>query len=366
MHDRERQIDNAVINLLASRLAKEKQRQIRREWEGKRCNGDECGKLLRELGEQFSREEKESARSSIMEWKKKGYRLVSLSDCSYPSLLRETYEPPLVLFYKGMLPEDWNSMLLLSIVGTRRPDPSGVEIARNFSSACSLQGICIVSGLAMGIDAAAHAGAIDAASRCGRRNPTIAVLAHGLDTQYPAVNTGLYGRIVDEGGLLITQYEPGEKPFPSRFLERNRIIAGLSRGVVVVQAGRRSGALVTARYALEEGREVMAVPGGINDPRYEASNSLIRDGAHLVRSADDIFDVLGLTPAGGHESDAPPLTEMQQRILKLLRECDSAHYDDLASECGSRALFAHEVLQLELSGMISRRPGNMLALPVGS
>lgn len=308
-----------------------------------------------------SEERRGKARQEIQQWNKKGIGLVDIDNPRYPGALKPIYEAPLVLFYKGEIPKDWQRCPCVGIVGTRRPDHSGLEIAKHFGSSCANAGFCVVSGIAMGIDAAAHEGALDSVLDF----PTIAVLGAGVDTVYPTVNASLYKRILDRGGLLLSQFEPGTKPFPANFLNRNRIIAGLSRSVIVIQASLKSGSLVTARYAMEEGREVMVLPGNVNNPHYEGSNALIRDGAHLVRNIDDVCEVFGLDVEHGVKAgNAPrvPFSVAQQKIIDTLRQAESVNYDVLSQSFCNPSAFAHEVLQLELLDIISRKPGNFLAL----
>ncbi len=207
---------------------------------------------------------------------------VSLGDETYPLLLRETKGAPIKMFYRGILPSAKEPTI--AIVGTRKATEEGKIVASKISEELSREGFTVISGLAMGIDSAAHLGALKT------KGKTIAVLANGLKSVYPALNERLASDILENGGSLISEYQPEEPPYQSRFLERNRIIAGLSVATVVIEAPIKSGALTTARFAAEEGRDVFVVPGRVRDKNYEGSHLLIRNGARLVSSSKDILD----------------------------------------------------------------------------
>jgi DNA processing protein len=203
---------------------------------------------------------------------------------AYPPLLKEIQNPPSKLFILGTMPDISNTFI--SIVGTRKATREGLSIARSFARELSVYGCVIVSGLALGIDAAAHEGALDA------RGKTIAVLANGLDSIYPRQHEQLAKRIVDSGGCIISEYPENTPPYPNQFLERNRIVAGVSYATIVVEAPIRSGSIATARLAIESGREVFVVPGPIYNKNYEGSHALLRNGARLVSNTKDILDDL--------------------------------------------------------------------------
>ena len=314
-----------------------------------------------------SSETLEETARQIADWLKNGVGVISVFSQAYPALLARIYNPPVILFYKGEIDCLAADLPALAIVGSRRGDLAGCDIARQMAQRLASYGNCVVSGLALGIDAAAHCGALDA----GGGLPTVAVLGSGLFNVYPAANRPLAEKILAGGGLLLSQFEPNEKPYPVNFLNRNRVIAGLSLGVLVVQATRKSGALATARFALEEGREVLAVPGAIADPRHAGTNNLIRQGAHLISSCDDIFEsVSGLCRSFEIplRSASRPLLEQrpfwgQDGILRFLRENGAVSYDELARLVGEKdPAFASHVVELELSGCIRRLPGNFLEL----
>jgi DNA processing protein len=215
-----------------------------------------------------------------------GVKLVYKNAENYPSLLGEIQNPPLGIYFLGNLPEE--SRPRIAVVGTRKATLEGRMMAREIAKKLSEKGIVIVSGLAMGIDTAAHEGAL--LGNC----PTVAVLARGLDEIYPRQNENLAKKIIEAGGAIISEYPPGTQAFPSRFLERNRIVSGLSMASIIIEAPEESGSLVTARLAAEQGREVMVFPGPAKHPNYQGSHKLIRDGARLVSSVEDILEDLGM------------------------------------------------------------------------
>ncbi|MBI4094274.1 MAG: DNA-protecting protein DprA [Candidatus Liptonbacteria bacterium] len=237
--------------------------------------------------------------------------LLLAEDPLYPPLLKEIPWPPFGIYVRGTLPPA--EVLSVAVVGTRKATEGGRTLAATFARGLAECGIAVVSGLAFGIDAAAHAGALD------RRGVTVAVLATGLDRVYPRSHGQLAERIA-ASGALISEYPPGSPAFPFRFLERNRIVSGLSRGTVIVEAPRASGALATARFALEQNREVMVAPGPAAHPHYYGSHGLIRAGATLVASAEDILETLGL--AADHRSPSSLLFQSpeEELIFRALNE----------------------------------------------
>lgn len=205
-----------------------------------------------------------------------GARAVSFEDAAYPAPLRSLYDPPAVLYVRGTLP-DFEKEPSLSIVGQRRATPRGLETAQRFAHVLSAHGFVIVSGLALGIDSAGHRGALEGPA------PTVAVFGTAIDVCYPAAHNGLLRQILEEGAA-VSEYPPGTHSLPHFFLHRNRIISGLTLGTLVVEAPRHSGSLNTAASAMNQGRDVFAVPGCIDLPEYEGSNALLRDGAILCTS----------------------------------------------------------------------------------
>ncbi len=211
---------------------------------------------------------------------------ISHSDKTYPALLKEIPDAPSSIYVMGSLaPSD---ALAVAIVGTRKATVQGKQLARSIASKLAARGIVIVSGLAIGIDTAAHEGAIEA------KGVSIAILANGLNTIYPAQNKQLADKLIALGGAVISEYAPNTPAFPNQFLARNRIVSGLCVATIVIEAPERSGTLATARFALEQGRDVFVVPGPVGHPNYTGSHKLIRDGARLTTSPEDILEDLGL------------------------------------------------------------------------
>ncbi len=211
-----------------------------------------------------------------------GIKAVSILDEGYPPLLRELHDPPFVLFWRGTLPDPEKP--LVAIVGTRMPTGTGALAAARFGKEFAHAGVPVVSGLARGIDAFAHRGCVEESGK------SIAVLACGLDRIYPRSNAILAGRLLESGGCLIGEYPPGEEPLKFRFPERNRIIAGLARSVVVIEAPEKSGALITADFALEQGKDLFVFSGTLDSPRGAGTKRLAFDGAPAVSSAHEVLD----------------------------------------------------------------------------
>ena len=286
-----------------------------------------------------------------------GHHILTLDDPAYPELLRSIDTPPPVLYVMGD-PEVLRHPGI-GIVGSRNPTPSGREIAFDFARELAGYGLCITSGLAMGIDTAAHKGALKA------DGITIAVAATGLDRVYPSSNRGLAHQIVEQGAL-ISEFPIGTEVRAGHFPRRNRIISGLSLGTLVVEAALRSGSLITARLAMEQGREVLAIPGSINNPLARGCHQLLREGARLVESAADILEELAdRIPAPSlpekPEKDLPTNPdELDQDHANLLEKMgyDPISIDQLVQHCG---LTAEEVssmlLIMELEGRVAALPG---------
>lgn len=252
--------------------------------------------------------------------------IINEKDSRYPALLKEIPNPPKKIYILGELPlEPPAGGPKIAIVGTRKATGQGRIIAKKLAEKLANLGIIIVSGLAMGIDTAAHEGAVVANGK------TIAVLANGLDKIYPAQNENLAGKILELNGAIISEYEPKTPAYENQFLERNRIVSGLSIATIVIEAPERSGSLVTARLAAEQGREVFVFPGPTNHPNYAGSHKLIRDGARLVGSVEDIIEDLGdKIPKSKFQNSnksqiqnlkLQKLTDENQRlILKIIQE----------------------------------------------
>ncbi len=294
-----------------------------------------------------------------MAWAEQGLcHILRINDDSYPLLLKEISDPPPVLFVRGSLPVI--SSLQLAMVGSRNPSPVGKKIADDFSRHMTMTGLTITSGLALGIDAASHQGALDV------KGKTVAVTGTGLDRVYPARHKRLAEMILDGGGALVSEFPPGTKAHASNFPRRNRIISGLSLGVLVVEAAINSGSLITARLALEQGREVFAIPGSIHNPLAKGCNGLIRQGAKLVETAQDVIDELDQYRG---EREIAPCLEATESLEK--EEIDAAHQkllqyigyeptsvDVLTAEMGERVeVISSMLLVLELKGIVSSAPG---------
>jgi DNA processing protein len=231
-------------------------------------------------------------------------------DPAYPALLGAIHDPPPAIFLRGDGGEALLSRPAVAVVGARSCSAYGRSVARTLGRELAAAGLVVVSGMARGIDGEAHRGALEAGG------VTVAVLGCGVDRDYPAAHAELARRI-RERGLVVSEYEPGVEPAPWRFPARNRIIAGMSEAVVVVEARERSGALITADFALEEGRDVCAVPGEITSALSAGTNALLRLGAMPVTSAGDILELFGLAPA---EPDAAALGPAAQTLLERLRD----------------------------------------------
>lgn len=229
----------------------------------------------------LTRRDLSHARKILDDCAARGIRVLPFSDALYPEQLRCTEDPPAVLYVRGTMP-DLDGRLCVAVVGTRRADDRTLYAVRRLSAELADAGAVIVSGLALGVDGFAHAGALDAGGT------TVAVLGCGADVDYPASNRGLRGRIM-ETGAVVTEYPPGTEPFPKHFPERNRIVAGISHAVLVASAPAKSGSLITARLGMEQGRDVFVLPGGMDDPMFEGSLAFLKEGGTLATCAEDIL-----------------------------------------------------------------------------
>lgn len=274
---------------------------------------------------------------------------IALGDADYPPALFETADPPLLLYAIGRV--ELLRGESLAIVGSRNPTPQGRENASAFAAALGHTGLTIVSGLALGIDGAAHGGALDTPAS------TVAVVGTGLDRVYPKRHLDLARRIASQG-LIVSEYSLGTPPLPLNFPLRNRIIAGMTRGTLVVEATLQSGSLITARLAVEAGREVFAVPGSIHAPQARGCHALIKQGAKLVETAHDILEELrwpGLAADSAPTSMAAPAPS--NPILEAMGH-DPISLDELVRRTGwSAAELNVRLLELELDGQVARLPG---------
>ncbi len=296
----------------------------------------------------------------IDECRQKGISIRHVLDSEYPANLAQIYDPPIILYVKGcFIPED---KAAIGIVGSRRSTSYGIQTAMRFSSDLAEKGITIVSGLALGIDKAAHEGALRAKGR------TVAVLGCGVDVIYPKENRKVYEAIC-EHGAVISEFPPGIEPRPFHFPKRNRVIAGLALGILVVEAGEKSGSLITARLGMDEGREIYAVPGRIDSPSSAGTHRLIQSGARLVTSPADILEDLypvlksavSAEKSTAHKIQPEDVPDEEAEILSLIGG-DSLSPEHLAEKSGLDVLRVLQILtQLELKGWVRREWGGMFA-----
>ncbi len=290
---------------------------------------------------------------------------ISINDAEYPEILKKIHSPPKVLYINGSFKEEDD--FAVAIVGSRRASRYGIEMGEKLGYDLALRGVTVVSGMARGIDSAAHRGALTANGR------TIAVMGSGHDHIYPPENKDLYKKIA-ESGAVISEFENGVSPLPQNFPIRNRIISGLTLGIVIVEAAKNSGALITADFALEQGREVFAVPGKISSVTSEGTHELIKDGAKLVQSAEDIMEELSLheiEPVAGRDRELNEekiskkttryvynsLSYDERKVYKILSD-EPMYIDDVVKESGVELSLASKVLLvMELKRLIKELPG---------
>ncbi len=299
--------------------------------------------------------------------KELGARVIVPGDAEYPRRLLEIYDPPLVLYLKG--DAEVIDKTGIAIVGTRHPTPYGTGMAERLACDLAVRGLIVFSGMARGIDTAAHRGALSAHGR------TVAIWGTGIDEVYPKENRKIADQILASGGAILTEFPLGTFPAPQNFPIRNRIISGISIGVLVLEAGEFSGTRVTARCALEQGREVFAVPGNVTNKLSWGPNTLIKQGAALVATWEDVWEALpadtrlALTPPESPESEDGPAASLfeaadlppaEKKIFALLRSDESTHIDQLverlSSHLSSSEIFS-ALFELELSGRIRQLPG---------
>ena len=315
---------------------------------------------------------------------KTGAQILTFDDTRYPDLLRTIENPPYVIYIKGEI-MNWDRLLTVGVVGTRDCTEYGIVATQNIVTPLAERGITIVSGMAGGIDTVAARSALSAG------NKTIAVLGCGTDVVYPANNFELMNKII-QNGAVISEYPPGTPPKPKNFPQRNRIISGLSRGVLVTEAPLKSGALITARYALEQGRDIFSVPGSINKVTCRGTNSLLKNCAKAVLSAEDILEeyiyeinrlqiekpskIKGIftgkkkEPVNNeiklsiNEKRYAGLSDDERVIISLLLE-RNMHIDDITRRCGFGASKLTPMLSmLEFGGFIQKIPGNNYKLNI--
>lgn len=287
-----------------------------------------------------------------------GARILTFRDAAYPVTLRQITTPPMVLYVKGRrLPVHQDQV---AVVGSRSPTPYGVRTAGNLAADLGGKGFGVVSGMARGIDTAAHWGALDT------HGCTVAVLGTGIDRVYPRSNGKLFERIVEKGAV-VTEFPLGTPPEPQNFPIRNRIISGLARGVVVVEAAQKSGSLITASLALDQGRDVLAVPGSVRSFKSKGCHFLLKQGAALAESAEDVVETLGLQPRitaspadpDGMDPQCVALDPDEARVMALLGD-DPVHIDRIVREARMAPSNVLSLLtKMELTGLIEQLPGKL-------
>jgi DNA processing protein len=293
----------------------------------------------------------------LTELNKKQISIICWEDDKYPPLLKNISDPPICLYVKGNVNNfDFNKMTI-GIVGTRTPTIYGQQIARKFSSELTKAGFTVISGLAIGIDTISHWSCLDESGK------TIAVLGCGVNIIYPADNRNLYYKIIEKGGLIISEFPPDQLVLKGLFISRNRIISGLSKGVIIIEGGEHSGALITARYAAEQGREVFAPPSPINSNMSKAPNILLKEGAKLITSVNDIFEEFNLKIAPAKIEDIlKNLTAEERSIVELLVK-KSFVVDEIVV---SLTIPTNQILNtlsiLEIKGIIEKNSQNQYQL----
>lgn len=320
------------------------------------CNEASVAKFLANRDEQLPEKLEHFCRQQ-------GVELVTLYDAAYPAALKEISDPPLVLYVKGKLPTE---PYAVAVVGSRECTPYGERAAQQFARVLALKGLPIISGGARGIDAAAHKACLEAGGK------TVAVLGCGIDIAYPTQNRSLFAKIVQSGGAVITEYAPGMQPIAANFPARNRIIVGLSRAVLVAEARARSGAVITANIAADENREVYCIPGNIFDGTSAGCHELIRTGAKLVDSPQNILEdrdawqqAMSLKISQPSIFDCPQVeppepkqvvetTELGAKLLELLQD-GAKTLEQLTEGSGvSFALVSMELLDMQVAGLVAQ------------
>jgi DNA processing protein len=292
-------------------------------------------------------------------------RVLTLADPDYPRALLDIVDPPIILYVKGRI--ELLSRMAIAIVGSRNATVQGMTNAERFSDALSAAGLSIISGMALGIDTAAHIGGLHAAEASDAAGSTIAVIGTGADIVYPARNRSLAHRIA-EHGCIVSEYALGTPAIAANFPRRNRIISGLARGVLVVEAALQSGSLITARMATEQGRDVFAIPGSIHSPLSKGCHQLIKQGAKLVEAAQDILEELQYAPTAHRaatsidsaENETAAASDAPQDVLLHAMGFDPVSLDTLAARSNEDVNTLHaRLLALELEGAIELLPGGL-------
>ncbi len=296
---------------------------------------------------------------ALVELEKKAIVFLTYESLQYPLSLKNIPYPPLSLYVSGPI-DDFKHPYQIAMIGSRHPSRYGEETCFSIANSLSKKGVTIVSGLAMGIDAAAHRGALEA------KGKTIAVLGNGLDIYYPKSNEGLIRKMKEEKGLIITEYAMGTEPIGYHFPQRNRIISGLSSAIVFVEGKIKSGGMVTVRHGLDQGKEVFALPGDIGKIGSEGPNMILREGARIITCAQDILEDLGWTELLSKKSSFDnkkaesnyTLSKEQEKIFQCLLK-EECSFEQLAKKCDLKTdILSVNLTIMEIEGIIKKSPGN--------
>ncbi|MFN4226616.1 MAG: DNA-processing protein DprA [Candidatus Ratteibacteria bacterium] len=306
--------------------------------------------LSKNIAEKIKRWEELPLKEEIKYIENEEIKILTIQDSGYPSLLKEIYDPPILLYYKGNI--NFNN-ISIAIVGTRTPSVYGIKMAEKFAFELAEFGFTIVSGLARGVDTSAHTGALKANGK------TIGVMGSGFKNFYPPENKKLEKDII-KNGAIITEYPSFTLPERYNFPKRNRIISGLSKAVVIIEAGPKSGALITANFALEQGRDVFALPGRVDTLYSKGTNKLLKEGAILIENTNDILEALNIQMKGQKriEKLKEPETEEEKLIIKVLEQ--PLHLDEILSKTKIEPkTLLHLLTELQIKGLIEELPGKI-------
>lgn len=286
------------------------------------------------------------------EIKKTGIGVCSIRDGDYPQILKEIYDPPFLLYYKGELPK--KNARICGIVGSRKATAYGRKMAYDFGKILGENGVWVVSGMALGADSCAHKGCLDAGGM------TAAVLGSGVDVCTPSSNKKLFEEIIGSGGCVLSEFLPGTPGYASNYPRRNRIISGMSENIIVTEADEKSGTSVTANMALEQGREVFALPGNITSIMSKGTNRLIKEGAVPLISVDDILLEMGIS-VSKIKTKGPSLSEEEQKVLNIIEEAGEVSMDGLSLLYGKSSPELYGILTvLEIKGVILKNNGKII------
>ncbi|MCM8785817.1 MAG: DNA-processing protein DprA [Candidatus Omnitrophica bacterium] len=307
--------------------------------------------LSKNIAEKIKRWEELPLKEEIKYIENEGINILTIKDPNYPFLLKEIYDPPILFYFKGNI--NFNNIIPIAIVGTRTPSVYGIKMAEKFAFELSQFGFTIVSGLARGIDTAAHTGALRANGK------TIGIMGSGFKNFYPPENRKL-GKDIIKNGAVITEYPSFTLPEKYNFPKRNRIISGLCKGVIIIEAGPKSGALITANFALEQGRDVFALPGRVDTLYSKGTNQLLKEGAILIENTNDILEALNIKVKEQKQTKKKieTLTEEEKLIIKILEQ--PLNVDEILSISKIEPKILLSLLtQLHMKGLIEELPGKI-------